>query len=102
LAIDAQYVHHSDIFNGARPTRLICYQTAQDRYNGGHELNTNRLIFPNINYFQVKINEANIPPLITNAAEAYTNLVVFWIIDTVKCHFHTSIMQPIMVYWQLI
>jgi hypothetical protein len=75
LAVGAQYVQFSEIFNGARPTRFICYQKSQDRYNGGHELNTNRLIFPTINHFQVKINEANIPPLITNSREAYTNLV---------------------------
>jgi hypothetical protein len=75
LAIGAQYVHHSDIFNGSRPTRLVCYQKSQTRYNGSHELNTNRLIFPDINYFQAKINESTIPPLITNAQESYTNLV---------------------------
>ena len=75
LAIGAQYVHHSDIFNGSRPTRVICYQKSQACYNGDHELNTNRLVFPDINYFQVKINESTIPPLITNAQEAYTNLV---------------------------
>jgi hypothetical protein len=75
LAVGAQYVHHSDIFNGGRPTRLICYQKSQLRYNGAHELNTNRLIFPDINYFQVKINESNIPPLITTAKESYMNLV---------------------------
>jgi hypothetical protein len=75
IAIGAQYIHHSDIFNGSRPSRLICYQKAQDRYNGHHTLNTNRLIFPDINYFQVKINESNIPPLITTAKESYQNLV---------------------------
>ena len=75
LAIGDQYIHHSDIFNGGRPTRLICYQKSQARYNGDFELNTNRLIFPDINYFQVKINESNIPPLITNAKEAFLNLV---------------------------
>ena len=75
LAIGAQYVHHTDIFNGSRPTRVICYQKSQARYNGDHTLNTNRLIFPDINYFQVKINEASIPPLLTTAQEAYINLV---------------------------
>jgi hypothetical protein len=75
IGVGSQYVHHSDIFNGSRPTRLICYQKSQARYNGNHELNTNRLIFPNINYFQVKINESNIPPLITTAKESYQNLV---------------------------
>ena len=75
LAIGAQYVHHTDIFNGSRPTHVICYQKSQARYNGDHTLNTNRLIFPDINYFQVKINEASIPPLITTAQESYTNLV---------------------------
>ena len=75
LAIGAQYIHHTDIFNGSRPTRVVCYQKSQIRYNGDHTLNTNRLIFPDINYFQVKINEASIPPLITTAQEAYINLV---------------------------
>ena len=75
IGIGSQYIHHSDIFNGSRPSRLICYQKSQARYNGDHTLNTNRLIFPAINYFQVKINESNIPPLITTAKEAYQNLV---------------------------
>ena len=38
LAIGAQYIHHSDIFNGARPTRIICYQKSQACYNGDHTL----------------------------------------------------------------
>ncbi|CAB3998674.1 Hypothetical predicted protein [Paramuricea clavata] len=75
LAIGAQYVQFSNIFNGARPTRLICYQKSQTRYNGSHEENTNRLIFPNINHFVVKINEANVVPTISNAKESYLNLV---------------------------
>lgn len=75
LAIGDQYVQFGDIFNGARPTRLICYQKSQTRYNGHHQHNINRMIFPGINHFVVKINKTNIVPTITNAKESYMNLV---------------------------
>ncbi|CAB4035329.1 Hypothetical predicted protein [Paramuricea clavata] len=44
LAIGAQYVQFSDIFDGTQPTRMICYQKSQTRYNGHHQHNHNRLI----------------------------------------------------------
>ncbi|CAB3988321.1 Hypothetical predicted protein [Paramuricea clavata] len=75
LAIGAQNVQVNDIFNGGRPTRFICFQKTQARYNGDNALNFHSMPFPNINHFQVKINEANIPPLITNSKEAYLNLI---------------------------
>lgn len=75
LTIGAQYVQYSDLFNGARLHHLICYQKTQTCYNGAHQENTNQLIFPNINNFAVKINEANIPPTISNAQESYMHLV---------------------------
>jgi hypothetical protein len=75
LAVGAQNVQVNDIFNGSRPTRVICMQKTQTRYNGANEENFHLMQFPAINHFQIKINEANIPPLITNAKEAYLNLV---------------------------
>ncbi|CAB3982316.1 Hypothetical predicted protein [Paramuricea clavata] len=74
LAVGAQNIQVNDIFNGGRPTRFICFQKTQARYNGHNELNFHSMPFPGINHFQVKINEANIPPLITNSKEAYLNL----------------------------
>jgi hypothetical protein len=64
----------NDIFNGARPTRVYVYIRTQARYNGAHTLNPNRMIFPNIEFLGIKINEAFVEPTIENSREAYINL----------------------------
>ena len=64
----------NDLFTGGRQTRMITYVKTQARYNGAHNLNPNRIDFPNIDSFSVKINEAIIPPVIHNSQEAYWNL----------------------------
>ena len=64
----------NDIFTGARPTRVYVYIRTQARYNGGYELNPNRMIFPNLEFIGIKINEAFVEPTIENSREAYINL----------------------------
>ena len=64
----------NDIFNGARPTRVFIYIRTQARYNGAHILNPNRMIFPNLEFLGIKINEAFVEPTIENSREAYINL----------------------------
>jgi hypothetical protein len=65
----------NDIFTGARPIRMYMYMRTQVRYNGSHELNPNRMIFPAaLEFIGVKINEAFVEPTIENAREAYINL----------------------------
>jgi hypothetical protein len=64
----------NDIFNGARPTRVYAYIRTQLRYNGAHTLNPNRMIFPNLEFLGIKINEAFVEPTIENSREAYINL----------------------------
>jgi hypothetical protein len=64
----------NDIFTGARPTRVYVYIRTQARYNGSHELNPNRMIFPNLEFIGIKINEAFVEPTIENSREAYINL----------------------------
>ena len=64
----------NDIFNGARPTRVYVYIRTQTRYNGAHTLNPNRMIFPNLEFLGIKINEAFVEPTIENSREAYINL----------------------------
>ncbi|CAB3988433.1 Hypothetical predicted protein [Paramuricea clavata] len=71
---NSRHIQHKDIFNGARPTRLISKIVSQDRYNGSHILSPYHVAFPDIARFAVSINEAEIPPVITNSAEAYVNL----------------------------
>jgi hypothetical protein len=64
----------NDIFTGARPTRVYVYMRTQTRYNGGYELNPNRMIFPHLEFIGIKINEAFVEPTIENSREAYINL----------------------------
>jgi hypothetical protein len=64
----------NDIFTGARPTRVYVYMRTQARYNGGYELNPNRMIFPHLEFIGIKINEAFVEPTIENSREAYINL----------------------------
>ena len=64
----------NDIFTGARPTRVYVYIRTQERYNGDYELNPNRMIFPNLEFIGIKINEAFVEPTIENSREAYINL----------------------------
>ena len=64
----------NDIFTGARPTRVYVYIRTQGRYNGDYELNPNRMIFPNLEFIGIKINEAFVEPTIENSREAYINL----------------------------
>ena len=64
----------NDIFNGARPTRVYVYIRTQTRYNGAYTVNPNRMIFPNLEFLGVKINEAFVEPTIENSREAYINL----------------------------
>ncbi|CAB3976757.1 Hypothetical predicted protein [Paramuricea clavata] len=71
---NSRHIQHKDIFNGARPTRLISKIVSQARYNGSHILSPYHVAFPDISRFAVSINEAEIPPVITNSAEAYVNL----------------------------
>ncbi|CAB3995178.1 Hypothetical predicted protein [Paramuricea clavata] len=74
LPMNSRHIQHKDIFNGARPTRLITKIISQTRYNGSHILAPYKCAFPDIARFAVSINEAEIPPVITNSAEAYINL----------------------------
>jgi hypothetical protein len=64
----------NDIFTGARPTRVYVYIRTQERYNGSYELNPNRMIFPDLEFIGIKINEAFVEPTIENSREAYINL----------------------------
>ena len=64
----------NDIFTGARPTRVYVYMRTQLRYNGGYQLNPNRMIFPHLEFIGIKINEAFVEPTIENSREAYINL----------------------------
>ena len=75
VAAGTQRIILSDIFTGSRPTRVITYMRTQARYNGAHDLNPNRMIFPpNLEFFGLKINDALVSPTIANAREAYINL----------------------------
>ncbi|CAB3978026.1 Hypothetical predicted protein [Paramuricea clavata] len=74
VANGTQKIYKNDLFTGARPTRMFIYIRTQDRYNGAHTLNPNRIIFPDIEFVGVKINEAFIEPTIENSKEAYINL----------------------------
>ncbi|CAB4030435.1 Hypothetical predicted protein, partial [Paramuricea clavata] len=75
LVQGAQKYVKNDIFTGARPTRVFVYLRRQNRYNGAHTLNPNRMIFPaNFENLSLKINEATIEPQIENSQEAYINL----------------------------
>ncbi|CAB3997391.1 Hypothetical predicted protein [Paramuricea clavata] len=71
---NSRHIQHKDIFNGARPTRLITKIVSQARYNGSYILSPYHVAFPDITRFAVSINEAEVPPVITNASEAYINL----------------------------
>ncbi|CAB3982338.1 Hypothetical predicted protein [Paramuricea clavata] len=64
----------NDIFNGARPTRLIVYVRTQARYNGSYTLNPNRMILPLFDHFAVKINDAWLSPELKGSREAYIQL----------------------------
>ncbi|CAB3978334.1 Hypothetical predicted protein [Paramuricea clavata] len=74
VPIGSRHIQHKDLFNGARPTRLITKIISQTRYNGSYILAPYKAQFPNITRFSVSINEAEIPPIITNSAEAYISL----------------------------
>ncbi|CAB3977266.1 Hypothetical predicted protein [Paramuricea clavata] len=74
IPANSRHIVHKDLFNGARPTRLITKIISQDRYNGSHILAPYKAGFPNITRFAVSINEAEIPPVITSATDAYINL----------------------------
>ena len=64
----------NDIFTGARPTRTYTYIRTQARYNGAHTLNPNRIIFPHLEFFGIKINDAFVESTIENSQESYINL----------------------------
>lgn len=74
IPIGSRHIIHQDLFNGARPGRVITKIVVQTVYNGDHTLNPNIIPFPNIDYFSIKINEAVIPPVYTNSQEAYMSL----------------------------
>ncbi|CAB4013523.1 Hypothetical predicted protein [Paramuricea clavata] len=74
VPVNSRHIQHKDIFNGARPTRLIVKVVGQDRYNGSHELSPFSMPFPDIVRLSVSINEAEIPPVIHSSKEAYINL----------------------------
>ncbi|CAB3980638.1 Hypothetical predicted protein [Paramuricea clavata] len=74
IPVNSRHIQYKDIFNGARPTRLITKIVSQDRYNGSYILSPFSTPFPNISRFTVSINEAEIPPVITCSQEAYINL----------------------------
>jgi hypothetical protein len=64
----------NDIFTGSRPTRVFTYIRTQVRYNGAHTLNPNRIIFPHLEFFGLKVNDAFVESTIENSMEAYINL----------------------------
>jgi hypothetical protein len=74
IAVGQRHIQHKDIFNGARPGRLITKVVGQDRYNGAHTLNPFSIPFPEITRFAVSINEAEIPPVYHSSKESYVNL----------------------------
>ena len=68
-------ITENDIFNGSRPTRLITALMAQDRYNGGYQLNARRLIYPaGLTYYAVRVNEAIVQPIIRDSRQAYIQI----------------------------
>ncbi|CAB3981401.1 Hypothetical predicted protein [Paramuricea clavata] len=74
VAIGTRKIVKNDLFTGARPTRMFIYIRTQARYNGAHTSNPNRMIFPDLEFLGVKINEAFVEPTIENSKEAYINL----------------------------
>ncbi|CAB3978619.1 Hypothetical predicted protein [Paramuricea clavata] len=74
VPINSRHIQHKDIFNGARPARLVTKIISQTRYNGSFVLSPFSIPFPNITRFAVSINEAEVPPVITHSKEAYINL----------------------------
>jgi hypothetical protein len=74
IPINSRHIQHKDLFNGARPGRLITKIVPQTVYNGAHTLNPNLILFPAIDYYAVSINESIIPPVYRNSQEAYMSL----------------------------
>ena len=74
VAAGTQKILKNDIFTGSRPTRVYTYIRTQARYNGSHILNPNRIIFPNLDFFGLKVNDAFVESTIENSREAYINL----------------------------
>lgn len=74
IPINSRHIQHKDLFNGARPGRIITKVVPQTVYNGAHNLNPNLIAFPPIDYFAVSINESIIPPVYRNSQEAYMAL----------------------------
>ncbi|CAB4013702.1 Hypothetical predicted protein, partial [Paramuricea clavata] len=74
VPINSRHIQHKDIFNGARPGRLVTKVIPQDRYNGAYTLNPFRIPFPDMTNFMVTINEAEIPPVYHSSKEAHVSL----------------------------
>jgi hypothetical protein len=74
IPINSRHIQHKDLFNGARPGRLITKIVPQTVYNGALTLNPNLILFPAIDYYAVSINESIIPPVYRNSQEAYMSL----------------------------
>jgi hypothetical protein len=74
VAAGTQKILKNDIFTGSRPTRVYTYIRTQTRYNGASTLNPNRIIFPNLEFFGIKVNDAFVESTIENSQEAYINL----------------------------
>jgi hypothetical protein len=62
----------NDIFTGSKPTLVFTYLRTQTRYNGAHNMNPNRIIFPHL--VGLKVNYAYVESTIENSQEAYINL----------------------------
>jgi hypothetical protein len=71
---NSRHIIHKDIFNGARPGRMITKIVTQTAYNGGYTINPFHIPFPNIDSFKISINEAVIPPIYHNSQEVYMSL----------------------------
>ncbi|CAB4006573.1 Hypothetical predicted protein [Paramuricea clavata] len=74
IQVNTRHIQHKDLFNGARPGRLITKVVPQTVYNGAHTLNPNLISFPTFDYLAVSINKSIIPPVYRNSQDVYMAL----------------------------